>query len=70
MLHVGLLADWLGAAPAVALIALEGLCALALAALVWPELRRRVALGPELAQAAGMTSRRTAIPSSSADGAG
>jgi len=31
MLHVGLLADWLGAAHAVALIALEGLAALALA---------------------------------------
>jgi MFS family permease len=70
MLHVGLLADWLGAANAVALIALEGLAALALAALVWPELRREVALGPEPAQSAGMTSSRTAIPSSSADGAG
>jgi predicted MFS family arabinose efflux permease len=40
MLHVGLLADGLGAPHAVALIALEGLAALALAALVWPELRR------------------------------
>ncbi len=40
MLHVGLLANWLGAAHAVALIALEGLIALAFAALAWPELRR------------------------------
>ena len=40
MLHVGLLANWLGARNAVALIALEGLVALALAVLVWPELRR------------------------------
>ncbi len=70
MLHVGLLANWLGAAHAVALIALEGLVALALAALVWPELRRPVALVPELAQSAGATSSRTAMPSSSADGAG
>jgi MFS family permease len=40
MLHVGLLADWLGAAPAVAIIAFEGLAVLVLAGLVWPELRR------------------------------
>ncbi len=70
MLHVGLLADWLGAAHAVALIALEGLAALALAALVWPELRRPVALGSEPAQSAGAVSSRTAMPSRSADGAG
>jgi MFS family permease len=43
-LHVGLLADWLGGANAVALIALEGLIALGLAALVWPELVRPVDL--------------------------
>ena len=67
MLHVGLLADWLGAPAAVALIAGEGLLALALAVLIWPELRRPAAL----AQApAGATSSRTAMPSSSADGAG
>lgn len=41
MLHVGLLADFIGAAPAVTVIAVEGLVALAAAALVWPELRRR-----------------------------
>ena len=44
MLHVGLLADWLGSAHAVALIALEGLLALGVAALLWPELRRPVEL--------------------------
>ncbi len=70
MLHVGLLADWLGAAHAVMLIALEGLLALAVAALVWPELRRPVALVPEVAQSTGATSSRTAMPSSSGDGAG
>ena len=53
MLHVGLLANWLGAAHAVALIALEGLVALALAVVVWPELRRPVALS-----AAGGVTRR------------
>jgi MFS family permease len=44
MLHVGLLADWLGSAHAVALIALEGLAALVLAAVIWPELRRPLEL--------------------------
>ena len=39
LLHLGLLAEWLGAPYAVALSALEGLVALALAVLVWPELR-------------------------------
>jgi MFS family permease len=67
MLHVGLLADWLGAPAAVALIACEGLLALALAVLLWPELRRAAALSQP---PAGATSRRTAMPSSSADGAG
>jgi predicted MFS family arabinose efflux permease len=46
MLHVGLLADWLGAAAAVQLMAAEGLLALALAALLWPELRRANDLAP------------------------
>jgi hypothetical protein len=46
MLHVGLLADWLGAATAVALIAAEGLLALGLAAWYWPEIRRQVDLSP------------------------
>ncbi|MGH6918970.1 MAG: MFS transporter [Geminicoccaceae bacterium] len=40
MLHVGLLADWLGAAAAVQLMAAEGLLALAATALLWPEMRR------------------------------
>ena len=39
LIHLGLLAEWLGAPRAVAISALEGLVALALAALVWPELR-------------------------------
>ena len=39
LLHVGLLAEWLGAPRAVATIAIEGLVAMALAVLVWPELR-------------------------------
>jgi MFS family permease len=71
MLHVGLLADWLGAANAVALIAAEGLIALALVALLWPELRRGVELVPDEPQPLpGATSSRTAMPSSSGDGAG
>ena len=40
MLHVGLLADWLGAAAAVQLMAAEGLLALAVTVLLWPEMRR------------------------------
>ena len=39
VLHVGLLAEWLGAHQAVTIIAVEGLVALALSALIWPELR-------------------------------
>ena len=39
--HLGLLADWLGAPTAVTIIALEGLVALVVAGLVWPELRGR-----------------------------
>ena len=46
MLYVGVLADWLGAATAVACLAIQGLIALALAAWYWPELRRPVALTP------------------------
>jgi hypothetical protein len=71
MLQVGLLADWLGAPAAVALIAVEGLLALALAVIVWPELRRPTELssgGPQ--PPTGSASSRTAIPSSSAEGAG
>jgi predicted lipid-binding transport protein (Tim44 family) len=44
MLHVGLLADWLGAAAAVQLMAAEGLVVLALTAMLWPEMRRATAL--------------------------
>lgn len=40
ILHVGLLAEWLGAHQAVTIIAVEGLVAIAAAALIWPELRR------------------------------
>ena len=39
LLHVGLLAEWLGAPRAVAITTLEGLVALAIAVLAWPELR-------------------------------
>ena len=39
--HVGLLADWLGARDAVALIGLEGLVAAIAISLVWPEIHRR-----------------------------
>ena len=40
VLHVGLLAEWIGAHNAVTIIAIEGLIAIAVAAVVWPELRR------------------------------
>jgi MFS family permease len=52
MLHVGLLADWLGAAAAVQLMAAEGLIALAATALLWPEMRRATDLAPGAAAAA------------------
>jgi MFS family permease len=51
MLHVGLLADWLGAAAAIQLMAAEGLVALALTALLWPEMRRPSDLAPGSANA-------------------
>jgi MFS family permease len=51
MLHVGLLADWLGAAAAVQLMAAEGLLALAVTALLWPEMRRATDLAPAAADA-------------------
>ena len=44
MLHVGLLADSFGAGTAVVIMAIEGLIALALIALLWPELRRETVL--------------------------
>jgi fucose permease len=37
--HLGLMADWLGAVPAVTIMGLEGLAAFALAWLFWPEIR-------------------------------
>jgi hypothetical protein len=51
MLHLGWLADWLGAAAAVQLMAAEGLIALALTALIWPELWRASGLAPTPADA-------------------
>lgn len=48
VLHVGLLAEWLGAHQAVTIIAVEGLVALAACALIWPELRRPPELPTEL----------------------
>ena len=39
LLHIGLLAEWLGAPRAVAITAAEGLVALVLAVCAWPELR-------------------------------
>jgi MFS family permease len=51
MLHVGLLADWLGAAAAVQLMAAEGLIALAVTVLLWPEMRRASDLAPGAADA-------------------
>jgi predicted MFS family arabinose efflux permease len=44
VLHVGLLAELLGAHHAVTIIAVEGLIALAVSAIIWPELRRAPAL--------------------------
>ena len=42
-LQLGLLAEWFGASAAVAIVAVEGLAALALVVRRWPELRRRLA---------------------------
>jgi len=39
MLHIGLLAGWLGASTAVLVVAIEGIVVLAIAAWVWSELR-------------------------------
>ena len=71
MLYVGVLAHWLGASAAVACLAVQGLILLALAAWYWPELRRPVDLyAAERQLSPGATSSRTAMPSSSGDGAG
>jgi MFS family permease len=55
MLHLGWLADWLGAAAAVQVMAVEGLIALALTALIWPETWRATDLAPPPAPAADRT---------------
>lgn len=52
MLHLGWLADWVGAAAAVQIMALEGLVALALTAVIWPETWRATELAPPPAPAA------------------
>jgi MFS family permease len=52
MLHLGWLADWVGAATAVQIMAAEGLIALALTALIWPELWRATDLAQTAASAA------------------
>jgi MFS family permease len=44
MLHVGLLADGLGAGLAIVIMAIEGLVALAVVAALWPEFRRETLL--------------------------
>lgn len=44
MLHVGLLADMFGAGTAIVIMAIEGLVALGLVALFWPEFRRETAV--------------------------
>lgn len=45
MLHVGLLAEYAGAGPAIVIMAIEGLLALTLVVLLWPEMRRETAVG-------------------------
>ena len=39
ILHVGALANWLGASNAITIVSIEGLTALIIVALVWPEVR-------------------------------
>ena len=39
--HIGVLADWIGARDAVALVGLEGLVAAIVVSLLWPEIHRR-----------------------------
>lgn len=45
-LHLGLLASWLGGQGAVVVSSVEGLIALALVALIWPEIRPRALFKP------------------------
>lgn len=55
VLHVGLLAEWIGAHHAVTIIAVEGLIALAVSVFVWPELRRPPVLPEEQLRGHGST---------------
>ena len=48
VLHLGLMAEWLGAQKALSVMAVEGLLAIAISALLWPELRREPALSDEM----------------------
>ena len=50
VLHVGLLAELMGAHQAVTVIALEGLVAIVISAIIWPELWRPPALPTELTE--------------------
>jgi MFS family permease len=47
VLHLGLMAEWLGARQALTIMAIEGLVAIAAAVVLWPELRRAPALSDE-----------------------
>ena len=48
VLHLGLMAEWLGAPVALSVMAIEGLFAIAISALLWPELRREPELSDEM----------------------
>ncbi len=48
VLHLGLMAEWLGAQQALTVMAIEGLLAIAISALLWPELRRAPELSDEM----------------------
>lgn len=41
VLHLGLMAEWLGASSALTVMAIEGLLAIAISLALWPELRKR-----------------------------
>ena len=48
VLHLGLMAEWLGAERALGVMAVEGLLAIALAVVRWPELRQAPRLPDEM----------------------
>lgn len=48
VLHLGLMAEWLGAQQALTVMAVEGLVAITVAAMLWPELRKAPALSNEM----------------------